>query len=116
MVEKSVGKRPKRLSLQVVFNSSTYLFMSLLINSFLLSLLYCSVMFGVMLYTVFRLYRNFEDEIVPYSSAQTIVETSFLGIVVNYVTSIYHITATFKCLPAFLAIVQVSKLGVHTLY
>ena len=68
-----------------------------------------SVMFGVALYTLFRLYRNFEDEIVPYSSLSTIADKGFIEIVATYLMSLFHITALFKCLPAYLAIVQVSE-------
>ena len=69
------------------------------------------VMFGVFLYTIFRLYRNFEDEIVLSSSQEqtsAMEAKSFTDIIVIYLTSIFNFTAMFKCLPASIAVVQVS--------
>ena len=96
-------------------------------NSFLICnvtfLLYLAVMIAAMFYTMFRLYRNYEDEIIPVDvdmSSDLIVKKSFIDSVVSFFTSIFHITATFKCVPAFVAALQVrsfaERVSMYTVY
>jgi uncharacterized membrane protein YqgA involved in biofilm formation len=49
-----------------------------------------------------------------------IVKKSFIDSVVSFFTSIFHITATFKCVPAFVAALQVrsfaERVSMYTVY
>ena len=65
-------------------------------------------MFGAFVYAMFLIHYDYEDGIVHYSSNQrSYMDKSFVQILQNYFTSIYHMTASIKCIPAFLAIIQV---------
>jgi len=70
-----------------------------------------TVLLGAVLYAMLRMYRNFEDEIVPVSLKEIDSTKSDGAVAVAYFTSIFHITAAVKCVPAFLAAAHVFRMN-----
>lgn len=74
----------------------------------------CLVMFGALLYAIFRMYYDYEDAVVPYCSTEEgdSHQVNFTVAAEKYFSSIFHLTASIKCLPAFFAIVQVYRMNI----